>query len=106
MNVRTPPTIRATLRKSSGPARTFCSSTEQRGALLPFVIPRGSSKAELGVPSFVYEPFQAARTLLAEEGQYRGLVVRITNVGPAWGCRRLVSDASERGAISSAARQD
>lgn len=38
---------------------------EQRGFLVPLMIPRGSSQAELAVPSILYEPYHAFRRLWA-----------------------------------------
>jgi hypothetical protein len=44
---------------------------EERGFLAPLVKPRGSSEFELGVPGIVKWPYDAAKRLMSDEGQYR-----------------------------------
>lgn len=54
------------------PPRHFVGPTpEERGVFAPVVTPRGFSEPELGVPSFIKAPFDAAKTLMSPGGQYR-----------------------------------
>lgn len=46
-------------------------AAEERGFLVPLVKPAGAKEFELGVPGIIKAPFDAARRLMSEEGQYR-----------------------------------